>query len=263
MQRSRGALTLPHSGVQPGLVSSKEMDVFVIPITGEHYELYCEHSGEETDDAETSVPDGGGIGGWSRRFLHRWRLRMSAMVAASEHGQPSTHVESSGWLGRQRDRVMAWAAERIVEQRLLWNLRSQEAVTLAHPQDMTFDQANALVRRLLQRDYERHRRWTAIDGVLFVLTFVLLGPLFLLVPGVANLPALYFGFRTVLHFLSMRGARQGLDHIRWTGRMCPPLGELRDVASLEPGAREARLGDIGARLRLAHLARFYDRVAVL
>jgi hypothetical protein len=239
------------------------MDVFVIPLTGDHYELYCEHpSGEAEVGTDAGEGEGGGISGWGRRLVHRWRTRVSATIAACEQGRLHERAEPSGWLGRQRDRATAWAAERIVEQRLLWNLRTHEAATIAHPQDMTFDQANALVRRLLQRDYERHRRWTVIDGVLFVLTFVLLGPLFLLVPGVANLPALYFGFRTVLHFLSMRGARQGLDHVRWTGRLCPPLGELRGVAAMAPEARSARLGDIAARLRLEHLARFYDRVAV-
>jgi hypothetical protein len=101
-----------------------------------------------------------------------------------------------------------------------------------------------------------------IDGVLFVLTFVLLGPLFLLVPGVANLPAAYFAFRTVGHLLSMRGAAQGLHRVEWTSRPCPPLTELRELAVLEPEVRHERLHDISCRLRLQHLCSFFDRVAI-
>lgn len=266
MQRAHGTLTLPRSGVQPSLVSSEEMDVFVIPITGNRYELYCEPSEQEGDDPAGGAPQGeptDGIRGWTHRFTRRWRARISSLVHAAEqrHGTDA-HAAPQGWFGRQRERATAWAAERIVEQRLLWNLRGRDAVTLAHPPDMAFDQAMTLVRTLLQRDYERHRRWTVIDGVLFVVTFVLLGPLFLLIPGVANLPALYFGFRTVLHFMSMRGAGHGLNHTRWSSRPCEPLTELRAVASLEPQARGERVGDIAAQLRLEHLARFYDRVAV-
>ena len=155
---------------------------------------------------------------------------------------------------------MAWVAERAAEQHLLWSLRGQTAVVAAHPTDMTFDEVEALIRRTLQRDYERHRKWTIVNGLLFVVTFILLGPLFLLIPGIANLPALYFGFRTVSHFFSMRGAAQGLHRIHWTGRPCPPLFELRDAVLLARTDRRGRVHDIAARLRLAHLTTFVDRV---
>ena len=56
---------------------------------------------------------------------------------------------------------MAWVAERIAEQRLLWNLRRESAVVAAYPQDLRFDQALALIRRTLQRDCTRHRVWLA------------------------------------------------------------------------------------------------------
>jgi hypothetical protein len=79
---------------------------------------------------------------------------------------------------------------------------------------------------------------------------------------VANLPALYFGFRTVGHWFSMRGASQGVHRVRWTGRPCPPLTELRELAVLEPEVREQRIHDISTRLRLQHLSTFYERVAV-
>lgn len=157
---------------------------------------------------------------------------------------------------------MAWVAERIAEQRLLWNLRGVRAATAAHPADMTFDQVHALIRSTLQRDYDRHYRWMFIDGLLFLVTFVALGPLFILIPGIANLPALYFGFRAVGHFLSMRGSVHGLRRVTWSGRSCPPLGELRELADLDSHARETRLLDVARRLRLESLPKFFERVAI-
>ncbi len=151
---------------------------------------------------------------------------------------------------------MAWVAERIAEQRLLWNLRGQTTAVVAHPQDMTFDQVLTLVRRTLQRDYERHRLWIVLDSLLLVASGALM-----LVPG-PNIVAYYFAFRVVGHWLSMRGADQGLHHVEWTGRPCPPLGELRELAVLEPRVRNQRIHDIAARLRLQHLSTFFDRVAI-
>jgi hypothetical protein len=41
------------------------------------------------------------------------------------------------------------------------------------------------------------------------------------------------------------------------------LGELRDLATLEAAARDARLHDIAVRLRLPHLSTFFDRVVAV
>jgi hypothetical protein len=109
---------------------------------------------------------------------------------------------------------------------------------------------------MLQRDYERHRRWLVVDSLLLVVSGI-----FMIVPG-PNLLAYYFLFRAGGHFLSMRGAAQGLHRVAWTGRPCPPLAELRDVITLEPGARDARVHDVAARLRLQHFSTFFERVAV-
>ncbi len=99
---------------------------------------------------------------------------------------------------------MAWVAERIAEQRLLWNLRKQTTAVAVHPQDMTFEQVMVLIRRMLQRDYERHRLWLVVDTIGLIVSGLLA-----LVPG-PNLLAYYFAFRVVGHWLSMRGATQGL-----------------------------------------------------
>ena len=231
------------------------MDVFVIPIGREKYELYCEQPAE-ADIAPGAVPDG---------FVARLRHKFTVLLHAAEERRrrgPEVDHQAKGLIGRVQDHAMAWVAERIEEQRLLWNLRGQTTAVAAHPQDMSFEQVEALIRQTLKHDYDRHRRWTVIDGILFVLTFVLLGPFFLLVPGVANLPAAYFAFRTVGHFLSMRGASHGLHHVQWTSRPCPPLTELRDIAVLEPRVRHQRLVDIAVRLRLQHFSAFFERVAI-
>jgi hypothetical protein len=231
------------------------MDVFVIPIGREKYELYSEQPAEVADHSDAPAE------GFVARLRHRFAVLLHDAEERRRRG-PDVHHEAKGRIARIQDHVMAWVAERIEEQRLLWNLRGQTTAVAAHPQDMTFEQVMTLIRATLKHDYDRHRKWMVIDGILFVLTFVLLGPLFLLIPGVANLPAAYFAFRTVGHFLSMRGAAQGLHHVEWTSRPCPPLTELRDVVVLEAPARSERIHDIATRLRLQHLSTFFERVAL-
>jgi hypothetical protein len=225
------------------------MDVFVVPVGQEKYELYCETSSEVEVDPEWH-PVG---------LLGKLRHRFSAMLKAAEdrqHRRASEPEEPRGWIGRVQERTLGWVAERIAEQRLLWNLRKQTTAVAAHPQDMTFEQVMVLIRRTLQRDYERHRLWLVVDTIGLIASAVLA-----LVPG-PNLLAYYFAFRVVGHWLSMRGASQGLRHVRWTSRPCPPLTELREVAHLEPGVRDARIHDVAARLRLQHLSTFFERVAL-
>ena len=237
------------------LLSSLMMDVFVIPIGQDRYELYGEQPVEYPPE---DAPRTGVIG----RLRHRIAAALRTAEERYHRGHPAEGDEPKGFVGRMQDRMMAWVAERMAEQKLLWNLRGQTHATIAHPQDMTFDEVLLLVREVLRRDYERHQRWMFVDGVLFVVTFVALGPLFILIPGIANLPALYFGFRALGHFLSMRGAAQGLHRVEWTGRPCPPLGELRDLAALDPHVRHERIHDVGVRLRLQHLSTFFERVAI-
>ena len=212
------------------------MDVFVIPIGRERYELYCEPPAETTAAVSgiRSRPHGPAAG-----QVQCHRSQRGGMA-------PARPARARGIVGRLKGRLMSWAAQRIVEQRLLWNLRNHTEVVAAHPQDMTFEQVLTLILQMLQDDHDRHRRWMIVDGILFVLTFVFLGPFFLLIPGIANIPALYFGFRAIGHWLSMHGAAQGLHRVAWSGRSCPPLSELRDVVLLEPPVRDARVHDVAA-----------------
>lgn len=226
------------------------MDVFVVPVGPEKYELYCETS-SEGDLPPEPQPEG---------LLGKLRHRFSAMLKAAEERQhryvPGREEESLSWAGRIQERTLAWVAERIAEQRLLWNLRKQTTAEAVHPQDMTFEQVMVLIRGMLQRDYERHRLWLVVDTIGLIVSGLLM-----IVPG-PNLLAYYFAFRVVGHWLSMRGATQGLEQVRWTGRPSPPLTELREVAHLEPDIRDARIHDVAARLRLQHLSTFFERVAL-
>ena len=225
------------------------MDVFVIPIGSDRYELYCEMTGEQDGFEPDPAPTG---------LIGKLRHRFTVMLRAAEerHRAGDQTPQATGWLGRMQERVIAWVAERIAEQRLLWNLRRQTAVRASHPSDMSFEQVLTLIRRMLQRDYERHRRWLVVDTLGLIVSGVLMP-----VPG-PNILAYYFAFRVVGHWLSMRGAAQGQHHITWTGRACPPLSELRGADTLEPTVRDARVHDVAARLRLQHLSTFFERVAI-
>jgi len=228
------------------------MDVYVIPIGRDRYELYCE-PGADPASAADAVPAAG--------FIGRLRQGFTVMLRAAEEKQYRLAHAADAGAGPQvssyrklQDRVLGWVAQRIAEQRLLWNLRRHTSAVAAHPQDMPFDQVMTVIRRTLQRDYERHRLWLVIDTLgLFVSVPVAL------VPG-PNVLAYYFAFRVVGRWLSMRGASQGLHRISWSGRPCPPLTELREVLTLESHDRDERVHDIAARLRLQHLSTFFERV---
>lgn len=225
------------------------MDVFLIPFEPGRYELYCEQ--RLARDAPVTRPTG---------LVGRVRQRIDDLLRKAEQWESNDGDRPHGFFARLNDRAMAWVAERVNEQRLLWNLRRETAVTAVHPDDLTFEEAHAIVRRALQQDFDRHQYWVWVDGFLFALTFVALGPLFLLIPGIANLPALYFGFRAISHWYSRHGAQHGLRQVCWTGRVAAPLTELRQLPLLPSTARSRQLHDVAARLRLANLPSFYERV---
>lgn len=158
-------------------------------------------------------------------------------------------------MARIRHRSLAWLAERVAEQRLLWNLRSADAAVLTHPDDIPFVTADAQVRDMLLRDYARHRLWLVVDALLLVASGALA-----LVPG-PNVVAYYFGFRVIGHWLSMRGAMHGLRRTRWSGHASRPLTDLRALVSIPSGERGDRLRTIAAQLSLADLPAFFERVA--
>jgi len=224
------------------------MDVYLVPVGAERYELYCEVP-DEPDDAVEGPPSG-----FFKKLVHRFKGMIAEAEQVRRHGAPEGAPQ--GWTARVKARTLRWVAESIAEQRLLWHLRRQTAATLHFPDDMDEQVARRTLRQHLSKDFDKHRFWLAIDAVGFVLS-----GLVMLVPG-PNLLAYYFAFRVVGHYLSLRGARQGLDGITWTCAPTAPLTELRRVLSLDPQQREPRVHAVAAMLRLEHLAPFFERSAV-
>lgn len=223
------------------------MDVFVIPVGPDRYELYCEAAVE-------APPVAAGSTGIIGRIRHQFAVMLHQAEERRRAGSSGSRATTR--LGRLQEWIMAWVAERIAEQRLLWNLRREKAVVAFHPQDLTFDQTHTLIRRTLQRDWERHRIWLAVDSVLLIGSIALI-----LLPG-PNMIGYYFAFRVMGHWLSIRGATHGLREVVWTGQPCEPLTQLRGAASLKGEARERQVHEIATQLRLQHLSTFFERVVV-
>jgi hypothetical protein len=226
------------------------MDVYVVPIGVDRYELYCEVATEHEVNEDT--PSTGLIGRLRQKFV----VMLRAAEERQHRHEPDPDPHPKGFLARVQDRIMAWVAERIAEQRLLWNLRGKPAVLAMHPDDMTFDQVQTLIHRMLQRDYDRHKLWLVVDTIGLIASLALV-----LVPG-PNILGYYFAFRVVGHYLSMRGASHGLHVVSWSGRPCPPLTDLRRVAAMDPGEREQEVHAIADRLRLQRFPTFFERVAL-
>jgi len=224
------------------------MDVYLVPIGRERYELYCEVP-DEPDEPAGDAPAG---------FVRRMKHRFSSMLAEAERERRRGHLDTAprSTFARGKAWMMRYVAESIAEQRLLWHLRRQTAACLFFPDDLEDRRATALLRRQLGRDFDKHRFWLIIDS----LGFIASGLLFL-VPG-PNLVAYYFAFRMVGHYFSLRGARQGLDATTWTTEQSAPLSELRRAIELDADERERRVRDVAVALKLEHLAKFFQRTAI-
>src|ERR671910_471038 len=97
------------------------MDVFVIPVAKDRYELYYEQT---TDDDFDEAPE---TAGYLARLQHRFRELLRA-AEEHRHRRHNTADVPRSWTGRMQDRMLGWIAERIAEQRMLWNLRKEERV---------------------------------------------------------------------------------------------------------------------------------------
>ncbi len=227
------------------------MDVFLVPVAPDRYELYC----EEPDEPDSPVDEDSARPG----FFHRMALKFREQIAEAEQARrqgPQPGDTRPSFLGRVKARTLRWVAESIAEQRLLWQLRGKDTVLLVYPDDLTEAQAREVLRRSLQRDWERHRFWLAIDGVGAAGSALLI-----LVPG-PNFLGYYFVFRSVGHYLSLRGARQGLTVVTWRTEASAPLSTLRTMIAEAPDVREDRVREVASTLRLEHLASFFQRSAV-
>jgi len=229
------------------------MDVYLVPVGQRRHELYCE---VPDDPAHGDLADAD-----ETTFIGRMKRRAHDSIADAERewrDRQAGRIEMpAGRWGRIKARMRAWVAEKVAEQRLLWHLRRQDACTLFHASDTDADAAIALMREGLQRDYERHRRWFVWNVAGFIasgLTFLVPGP---------NLLAYYFFFRLAGHYLSMKGARQGLDLVAWTPAPSIELTALRELAAMPLADRAARVRAVAEALGLEHLATFFNRVAAV
>src|SRR3954470_9295293 len=226
------------------------MDVFLVPVAPDRYELYCEEP-EEPPPAGGSPPPEGFV----KRIVHRVREQLAEAERLRRRGGPGPDEAPASWFGRLRARMMRWVAEWIAEQRLLWQLRGREAALLVYPDDVSEAHARQLLRRSLQRDWERHRFWMIIDSLGLVGSALLI-----LLPG-PNFIGYYFLVRTVGHYLSLRGARQGLTAMHWAVDASSALATLRSMVADAPDARAERVDAIAHTLRLEHFASFFQRSA--
>jgi predicted nucleic acid-binding protein len=232
------------------------MQVYMLPVgsvTPSGYELYCETPDEPVTDAASAE---------GRGFFKSLVAKFREMLAAAEHerraGRRTAHHgdERRRWTRRLKDRAIRWVAEAVAEQRLLWHLRRQTHATLFHPSDLAPPVARGMLNAALQRDADRHIKWLIVDTLGMLAAAALI-----IIPG-PNILGYYFAFRVVGHYLSWRGARQGLRWVEWREQPSPALAELRQVPALDDPARAALLERIAAALGLEHLPAFFDRLAI-
>jgi len=231
------------------------MDVYLIPVGplgSDRYELYCEHLAQE--GTLSSEPPAGS--GRFAAILHRMKAALARVEQEQQSGVAEIPHHRANWLERMKQRALCWIAERMAEWRLLWKLRKESEATLFFPDDVTGDEALAASHRMLKREADRHLKWSIIDGILFCLSGIVA-----ILPG-PNPLAYYFGFRFVGHFLSRRGAKHGLEHVRWRSEPSAPLSQLRQAARLAGSDRDRHVRDVASALHLEHLATFFERTAV-
>jgi hypothetical protein len=233
------------------------MDVFLIPLGADRYELYCEPRAI-TPELEPDAQVTGVMGRLKRYFHDVLKAAEQARTTGPASGDATNAANPGGKpgiLARLKTRGLTWIADAIAAQRLLWALRQETEAVLLFPADMRPAEADDAARRLLQRDADRHRWWLAVDSVL-----LLVSALLILLPG-PNLIGYYFAFRVFGHYLSWRGARNGLDRVRWSSTPSEPLADLRAAIALAPTQRTHRLREVASRLRLDDLPTFIERFA--
>jgi hypothetical protein len=194
-----------------------------------------------------------------KRLVHQFNTMLAKIERQHDRLERSkraaARLRRKGWTTRLRVRGTRWLAEKVAEQRLLWRLRTEARVCARYPSGLGKDRAMEVIRGNLSSDFDRHRWWLAINTLAGIASLALVP-----FPG-PNVIGLYFAFRIVGHFLSVRGARQGLDTVRWGLEESTPLAELAAANTLPPAERERRVREIAAQLGLRRLPQFYARTA--
>jgi len=231
-----------------------EVHVYLLPVGSSQYELYF----EPTDDEDLSNVKSSELGAM-RVFYSRFKEMLAEAQAVRQSNDDSVvsveTIAKRPLLVRARNWLLSWIAEAIMEERLLWQLRTRHQALLIYPDDIDFEQAIKFSQTSFQRDVDRHRFWLIID----VIMALILGPLLFFIPG-PNLIAYYFVFRSVGHFLSWRGARNGLRDITWHACQSASLVQLREILTLEFSERTQHVRAIEAQLGLKHLVAFIQHM---
>jgi hypothetical protein len=227
------------------------MEIYLVPLGPDRDELYCEVEDHGVRAADTRRP------AWRRKasdafhaMLHYVEAERRRRLALAAAAAPRTRLQ------RIRDHALAWLAERVAEQRLLWHLRSQTAATVHHPDDLDAAQAEAIVRQSLRRDGRRHLRWAVGHTIGYLVALPLSA-----IPG-PNVFTWFFAFRALGHLLSWMGTRQGQSRVRWSFAPCPPLTALRRLPLAASADRGALAREAAAALHLHHLDTFVERMAL-
>jgi hypothetical protein len=221
--------------------------VYFVPLPAGRFEPYF----EQDDAGDVAAADAGQLG-----FFARMSARFSAMVRDAERlRHEQLHEPPKTALGRLQRRLMCWIAERVAEQRLLWKLRSVDEAELHVADDLDRDEAFRRFQQSLQKAGDWHLRRLGLHS----LGLIASAP-FVIVPG-PNILGYFFTFTVVGHFLSYRGARRGLNDVTWTVTPNPALTTIARAIVTAPPERYRLIHEAAERLRLAHLARFVERMA--
>lgn len=222
------------------------MDVYLVPIGTDRFESYYE---APDDDEPVEAPEGLG-------FFGRLRVRFQTQLKEAEQARHQVAPDRpQTFLGRMQKRSLSWIAERIAEQRLLWHLRSAAAATLHIDAAMNPQEAEAVMRASLKRDADRHVRLLAVHS----LGLIASAPV-AFVPG-PNVLGYLFTFTVVGHFLSWRGAKNGLTEVQWKVEPSTALTDLRGAFVLGAEDRHRVIHDVAHRLHMPKLARFVEQMA--
>lgn len=229
------------------------MNVYLVPIGPDGYELYCEPQAGAPGDGDGDVRPVG----WRQKAAATFRRVLAYLESERQRraARRAARQRRTAWQ-RARDRMVAWLAERVAEQRLLWHLRRHATVTAHHPDDIAAAAAEDVVRESLRRDGTRHLRWLVVYAIAMAAAWPLS-----FIPG-PNVLLYYFIFRAMGHYLSWVGARHGNRAVTWTFAACAPLTDLRRLPSLPRAERPALANAVAERLGLEHIDTFAERLAL-
>jgi hypothetical protein len=201
------------------------MDVYLVSIGADRWECYY-----EAIDADEEVQRGKG-------FFAGLRYKFHQQLKEAENARHQAVIEEPKTIfGRVHKRSMAWIAERIAEQRLLWHLRRATTATLHVPSDLPAAEGERIMREIMKRDADRHRNRLIPHTLLLILS-----------AAVA---------------LAWRGAVNALHGVAWTVQPDPALSELRRAFSLDAAERHRVIKDVAQRLHMPKMARFVEQMAL-